>query len=242
MSDTYVLVHGAWHTGQEMEPVAAELRAAGHTVHCPTLAGNRAGDDRSVIGLADAVASLVEHVESHRLERVRLVGHSYGGMVISDAAERLLPRLARLVYVNAFVPQPGESLTDMIPPHFTALFDVIASANGNALTLPFPIWRDAFINDADLALAQSAYARLNPHPYRTFTDPSSITKPLAELELGKSYVNCVLDTALPASLPWHPRLSERLGLYRYIESAGSHEAWFTEPAALARAIERAGRD
>ena len=51
-----------------------------------------------------------------------------------------------------------------------------------------------------------------------------------------------LDTAMPASLPWHPRLSERLGLFRYIESAGSHEAWFTQPAALARAIIEAGRD
>lgn len=46
MSDTYVLVHGAWHTGELMEPVAQHLRAWGHTVHCPTLAGNRPGDDR----------------------------------------------------------------------------------------------------------------------------------------------------------------------------------------------------
>jgi hypothetical protein len=52
----------------------------------------------------------------------------------------------------------------------------------------------------------------------------------------------VLDTAMPASLTWHPRLSERLGLFRYIECAGSHEAWFTQPAALARAIVEAGRD
>lgn len=43
-------------------------------------------------------------------------------------------------------------------------------------------------------------------------------------------------------MPWHPRLSERLGLFRYIECAGSHEAWFTQPAALARAIVEAGRD
>ncbi len=242
MSDTYVLVHGAWHTGAEMEAVASELRAAGHVVHCPTLAGNRPGDDRSAIGLADAVASLVDFVETAQLQGVRLVGHSYGGMVISGAAAALLPRLARLVYVNAFVPLPGECLNDLVPPHYTALFDAIAAANANAVMLPFPVWREAFINDGDLALAQSAFERLNPHPYRTFTEPSAIEQPMAALMVGKSYVNCVLDTALPASLPWHPRLSERLGLYRYIESAGSHEAWFTEPAALARAIERAGRD
>ncbi|WP_341891661.1 alpha/beta fold hydrolase [Variovorax sp. YR752] len=242
MADTYVLVHGAWHTGAELEPVARALRAAGHTVLCPTLAGNRPDDDRSRIGLADAVASLVEFVEANDLRQLRLVGHSYGGMVISGAAARLLPRLARLVYVNAFVPQPGESLNDMVPPHYKALFDTIAAANGNAVMLPFAIWREAFINDADHELATSAYAALNPHPYRTFTEPVALEQPLAALTVGKSYLNCVLDTALPASLPWHPRLSERLGLFRYVECAGSHEAWFTQPTALAQAIEAAGRD
>ena len=242
MADTYVLVHGAWHTGAELEPVARELRAAGHTVLCPTLAGNGAGDDRARTGLADAVASLVEFVEGQQLTQVRLVGHSYGGMVISGAAARLLPRLARLVYVNAFVPLPGECLNDMVPPHYKALFDAVAAGNGNAVMLPFEIWREAFINDADLELAQTAYAKLNQHPYRTFTEPIALEQPVAALAVGKSYLNCVLDTAMPASMPWHPRLSERLGLFRYIECAGSHEAWFTQPAALARAIVEAGRD
>lgn len=242
MADTYVLVHGAWHTGAQLEAVAREMRAAGHTVLCPTLAGNRPGDDRAATGLSDAVASLVDFIESQDLRQVRLAGHSYGGMVLSGAAERLLPRLARMVYVNAFVPQPGECLNDLVPPHYQALFDGIAAASGNAVMLPFPIWREAFINDADHALAQQAFDQLNPHPYRTFTEPVAMAQPMAALGVGKSYVNCVLDTALPASMPWHPRLSERLGLFRYIECAGSHEAWFTQPAALARAIVEAGRD
>jgi pimeloyl-ACP methyl ester carboxylesterase len=242
MADTYVLVHGAWHTGAELEPVADAMRAAGHRVWCPTLAGNRPGDDRAQTGLADAVASLVAYVEEQQLSAVRLVGHSYGGMVISGAAAALAPRLQRLVYVNAFVPLPGECLNDMVPPHYKGLFDAVAAAHDNAVMLPFEVWREAFINDADLALAQAAYARLNPHPYKTFTEPSAITLPMAALAVGKSYVNCVLDVALPASLPWHPRLSERLGLFRYIECAGSHEAWFTQPAALAQAIVMAGRD
>jgi pimeloyl-ACP methyl ester carboxylesterase len=242
MADTYVLVHGAWHTGDELEPVARELRAAGHTVLCPTLSGNRANDDRAVIGLADAVTSLVDFVETKDLTGVRLVGHSYGGMVISGAAARLLPRLARMVYVNAFVPLPGECLNDMVPPHYKGLFDALAAGNANAVMLPFEIWREAFINDADIELAQAAYAKLNPHPYGTFTEGVRLEQPLAAIAVGKSYLNCVLDTAMPASLPWHPRLSERLGLFRYVECAGSHEAWFTQPQALARAIIEAGRD
>ena len=241
-TDTYVLVHGAWHTGTELEPCAGRLRARGHTVHCPTLAGNRVGDDRSRIGLPEAAQSLVDFVEQHDLRQVRLVGHSYGGMVLSQVAHRLQDRLARLVYVNAFVPEPGQSLVDLVPPVYVGLFDQIAAQNQGAVVLPFPIWREAFINDADLALAQSAYDQLNPHPYKTFTDKAQMPSPMAALEIGKSYVNCVLDTALPHSMPWHPRLSERLGLFRYVECSGSHEVWFTDPEAIAEAIEIAGRD
>jgi pimeloyl-ACP methyl ester carboxylesterase len=242
MSDTYVLVHGAWHTGAEMEAAAAHLRAAGHTMHCPTLAGNRPGDDKVRTGLEDAAQSLRAYLEANDLHGVRLVGHSYGGMVISRVADLVPQRLARLVYVNAFVPEPGDSLNDLVPPHYIAMFDAIAAHGGGEVMLPFPVWREAFINDADLALATSAFERLNAHPYKTFQDKISLSQPLAAMALGKSYVNCVLDTAMPGSLPWHPRLSERLGLFRYVECSGSHEVWFTDPAAIARAIEVAGRD
>ena len=242
MADTYVLVHGAWHTGELLEPVAAHIRAMGHTVHTPTLAGNRPGDDRAATGLADAARSLVDYLEAHRLENVRLVGHSYGGMVISQAAGSVLHRLRRLVYVNAFVPLNGQCLNDMVPPHYKALFDSVAAASGNAVMLPFPIWREAFINDADLALAESSYAKLNPHPYRTFTEPASLRTELAALEIGKSYLNFQQDAAMPHSMPWHPRLSERLGLFRLVEAPGSHEVWFTNPALTAQKVVEAGRD
>jgi len=242
MADTYVLVHGAWHTGELMEPVARHIREKGHVVHCPTLAGNRPDDDRSAIGLADAARSLVDFLEQRNLTDVRLMGHSYGGMVISQAADAVPQRIRRLVYVNAFVPLNGQCLNDMVPPHYKALFDGVAAANGNAVMLPYPIWREAFINDADAALAESSYARLNPHPYRTFTEPVSLRTELAALEIGKSYVNFLQDTALPHSLPWHPRLSERLGLFRLVEAPGSHETCFTTPALLAEKIIEAGRD
>ncbi|MDM0013735.1 alpha/beta hydrolase [Variovorax sp. J22P168] len=242
MSDTYVLVHGAWHTGAEMEATAAFLREAGHEVHCPTLAGNRPGDDRAAIGLADAIASLVELVESKKLESVRLVGHSYGGMVISGAAARLAAHIRRLVYVNAFVPLDGDCLNDLVPPPYVQMFDAIAAPNGNAVMLPFDIWREVFINDADLALAKRSFEALNPHPYRTFTEAIRLEQPLAALAVGKSYLNCRQDTAMPHSLPWHPRLSERLGLFRLVECDGSHEMWFSNPKALAQAILAAGRD
>ena len=110
-----------------MEATATHLRARGHTVHCPTLAGNNPGDDRAATGLADAVDSLAAFIEGQGLTDVRLVGHSYGGMVISHMPARLPGRIRRLVYWNAFVPQPGECLNDLVPPHYRALFDQVAA-------------------------------------------------------------------------------------------------------------------
>jgi pimeloyl-ACP methyl ester carboxylesterase len=242
MSDLYVLVHGAWHTGAHLEAVAGFMRAAGHTVHCPTLAGNREGDDRSRAGLEDAVKSLAEYLETHDLQEVRLVGHSYAGMVISAIADRFPGRLKRLVYANAFVPLDGECLLDLTPPAHAAKFEEAAKAYNNALMLPFEVWRETFINDADITLARSTYEQLNAQPYGTFTEKIRLSRPLAEMAIGKSYLNCQQDTAMPHHFPWHPRLSARLGLFRLVECPGSHETWLSNPARLAQAVIEAGRD
>lgn len=239
---TFVLIHGAWHTGALMEDVARPIRAAGHTVHCPTVAGNRPDDPRT-LGLDAAIASVVEYLEAEELSDIILMGHSYGGMVITGTADRVPERIRRLVYVNAFVPNAGESLNDMVPPHYVALFNQISAASSdNSVLLPFPIWREAFINDADLALAQAAWDKLNPHPYATFSDAITLSRNPAEMEVAKSYVNCTEDTALPHSYGWHPRLSEKLGLFRLVQVAGSHEMLFSAPDRLAQAIMTAGRD
>lgn len=242
MADTYVLVHGAWHTGELMEPVAAHMRAMGHQVHCPTLIGNRVGDDRSKLGLSEACQSLVDFFNKQDIKNVRLVGHSYGGMIISKAADVVPERIKRLVYHNAFVPLNGECLNDMVPPHYVGMFDGMNAADPHNLALPPPVWREAFINDADEASAMVAYAKLNPQPYKTFTEKITLKTELAAMQIGKSYLNFMQDTALPHSLPWHPRLSEKLGLFRLVEGQGSHEVCFTNPKLLAEKIVEAGRD
>lgn len=236
----YVVVHGAWHTGAEFEATAAPMRAAGHEVHVPTLAGNRPGD-RKDVGLEDAIASLCEYLEAHALEDFVLVGHSYGGMIITAVADRLPARVRRLVYWNAFVPFDGEALTDLVPPQYAEMFKALAGDDG-AVMMPFPIWREAFMNDSSLADAESAYACLNAHPLKTLTDTLRLTRTPAALPMGKSYLNCTEDIALPHSLGWHPRLSERLGLFRLVQCAGSHELCFSNPPLLARKIVEAGRD
>jgi pimeloyl-ACP methyl ester carboxylesterase len=203
-------------------------------VHTPTIAGNRPGDAKTV-GLSEAIKSIVDYLAQKNLKDVVLVGHSYGGMVITGVADQVPDKIRRLVYWNAFVPNNGESLNDMVPPPYVALFEA-------GVVLPFPIWREAFINDVDAVTAQKAYDILNPHPEKTFSDKISLKTNPADMQIAKSYINCTEDTSLPHHYPWHPRLSQKLGLFRLVQVPGSHELCFSNPKLLAQAIMDAGRD
>lgn len=237
-----VLVHGSWHTGEHWHPVAEYLRKAGHEVHTPTVAGHGKGADKSV-NHADCTRSIVDYIVQHDLNDFVLLGHSYGGTIISKVVEDIPERVRRLVYWNAFVLQDGESLNDATPPHYQALFNELAKASGdNSVMLPFPIWREAFINDADLELAQRTYETLSSEPFQPFADKLDL-KRFYTLQTPRSYINCTEDTALPpGEWGWHPRMSSRLGLCRLVQIPGSHEVMFTAPERLAQAIIEAGRD
>jgi len=108
--------------------------------------------------------------------------------------------------------------------------------------LPFRVWRETLINDVDLETAQCAYKLLNAHPLKTLTEKISLKINPADMSVGKSYINGTEDISLPHQHPWHPRLSQKLGLFRLIQIPGSHELCFSNPVQLARAIIDAGRD
>ncbi len=99
-----VIVHGAWHTGPLLEKTAEYLRDDGWVVYTPTIKGNKPGDNRININLTQAIKSIVDYIIKLDLNNVILVGHSYGGMVISGVVDEILSRIKRLVYWNAFVP------------------------------------------------------------------------------------------------------------------------------------------
>jgi pimeloyl-ACP methyl ester carboxylesterase len=239
---TYVLVHGAWHTGNELAPVAQLIRAAGHRALTPTAVGNRPGDGKTT-GLPEAIQSIVDYLVENDLTDIVLVGHSYGGMLITGVADRLPQLVRRLVYWNAFVPERGEGVVDMLPSHYFDLFVAIATERRDGcVVLPFSIWREAFMNDADLETAKRAYDVLNPQPLKTLTDKISLAANPGQMTIAKSYVNCTEDISLPHDFRWHPRLSQKLGLFRLVQIPGSHELCFSDPARLARALMDAGRD
>ena len=179
------------------------------------------------------------------MARVVIVGGGPGGYESALVAAQLG---AEVVVVDSDGVGGSAVLTDCVPSKtLIATAEVMTdfgAAGELGIVVDEPRVDLARINERvkALALAQSAYDRLNPHPYRTFTDPIDLKTPLAELTVGKSYLNCQQDIALPHSMPWHPRLSEKLGLFRLVECQGSHEIWFTDPATLAQALIRAGRD
>lgn len=238
MSDTYLLITGAWHGGWAWRPVAEHLRAAGHRVLTPTLPGLHDGDDPTRHHLSDVVDAVVGLAEAEDLADVTLVGHSWGGYVITGAAPRLAGRLRRLVYWSAFVPAAGRSLYDEIPPPYQELFSSLAAASGtNSVALPLEVWQAAFMNDAPEDVQKAIHALMVPQPFQYFTET---VEPLDAAALGVpvSYVLSADDIALPPGEYGWARFAERLGVAPQLVP-GSHESCFTQPAALAEGLLKA---
>ncbi|MFC3228680.1 alpha/beta hydrolase [Marinibaculum pumilum] len=237
----FVLVHGSWHTGAGWRHVSARLTAAGHRVLAPTLAGRGEGA-RTDIGLMDMVNGLCAEVEAADLKGIVLVGHSAGGTVVAKAAERLAPRLARLVFISPLLAPDGGSILDAVPPDYAGAFRAMAEASGdNTVFPPWPIWRDGFIGDADEALAKTAHDELCPEPFGPVTDKVDLSA-FAALEVPKSYINPMEDTVFPiGEWGFFPRMYQRIAPCRLVQLHGSHEVMFSNPAALADALVAAGR-
>ena len=242
---TFLLVHAAWHDGSAWNPVIKYLESRGHKAFGPTMAGHGKGVDKNVTH-AQSVQTIVDCVEENDLVEVVLLGHSYAGTIISKAVEQVPDRIKRLVFLSAFVLNDGECISDNAPPHFHALFIQLANESpDNSIMLPFKIWRESFINDGDLEMAKWSYDQLSPLPNQ-ISEKLDLKKFYALIHSGKvacSYINCTEDIALPqGEWGWHPRMSNRLGLFRLVQMPGSHEVIFTNPSGLAEKIIEAGRD
>lgn len=113
---TFVLVHGAGHGCWCYERVATILRAQGHRVFTPTLAGvgERSKEISPEINLATHVDDILSLFEREHLENVFLCGHSYGGMVITGVADRIPDRIRNLVFIDSVIPENGKCMNDYV--------------------------------------------------------------------------------------------------------------------------------
>ena len=241
MDETFVLLHGSWHGGWAWEPTAWCLRELGHTVYTPTYPGHWPGVNRAGVTHDDYVRAVTDFIEHRDLRDVILVGHSFGGSVVSRVSQVIPDRLKRLVFHTAFVVEDGASVNDNFPPEQTDMFAKAASQSpDNTVECSWEVFRDFFIQDARPQDARSVWERLVPQPFQPWDAKLNLGE-FYRAGLPKSYIAVEQDRALPEGT-WHPGMSSRLGPCKIVPMAGSHEVMFTRPAELARTLTEAARD
>jgi pimeloyl-ACP methyl ester carboxylesterase len=175
-----VLVPGAYHGGWYYSSILPQLRAAGHQVFTITLSGLNGPRDRQhpAINLDTHIDDLVSLIENERLNNVVLCGHSYGGMVIAGASDKLPGRIRTLLFLDALVPNNGDSVWSIFP---SPMRDMFVEAAPDGLMTQNP---------------PDTEARARPHPLATFLQPIRLTE-TAYSPANKVYAWCNANAGSP---------------------------------------------
>ena len=230
----FVLVHGAWHGAWCWARVLPALRAAGHAAHAVTLTGTgeRAHLLQRGITLDTHVTDVVGLVTCEELDDIVLVGHSYGGLVITLAADRLLERkatLRHLVYIDAVVPHPGESWsTHQTPEQVAARLAAAAVHPQDALPPP-----DAALYGLTGADCEWVNRRQTPHPFGMYREPLSFDAARLAV-VPRTFIDCT-SPAWPSIAPMRARVRSEPG-WRVREIATGHDAMVSAPGPLAHLL------
>jgi pimeloyl-ACP methyl ester carboxylesterase len=234
---TYVLVHGAWHGGWCWSRVAERLRAAGHRVYTPTLTGlgERSHLLSPTIGLDTFVQDICNVLSWEDLHDAVLVGHSFGGLAIAGAADRMPERTRSLIFLDAFLLPPNASAFDTLPVELVDKFERGAAETGGiAPPRPTSLGLDA---PEDIAFVQG---RLTPHPVGTYREPLRLTHPMGN-GLPVSYWRCTAPpfAAVRASRDW---AWQTFGAqWGWKDLACGHDAMVAAPGLVADALVQSAR-
>lgn len=237
---TIVLVHGAWHGGWCWQPVLPYLHAEDHTVYAPALTGlgERSHLYSPSIDISCHVQDIVNVLFYEDLQDVMLVGHSYGGMIISGVAEKCPERLSQLVYLDAMVPQNGETIFDQL----SSSSDVRPNAEEQAAASANPIPPSApeEFGVTDPVIAKWMEERLTPHPGGTLFEPLVLTSKLAK-ELPRFYISCTVEQEkyMPSIAKVAARIRNEPN-WNYRELETGHDAMLTAPKELAGLLNSIG--
>lgn len=231
---TFVLVHGSFHGAWCWRHVIPRLVAAGHRAVAVDLPG-RADDTRpsASLGYHDYVARVVDAVSAEP-EPVVLVGHSMGGVVVTGAAERVPERLARLVYVCAFLPASGQSLLDLArsDDESRLMRHLVIDEQKGTHHVDGAGARDAFYHDCPDDDVAFACERLVPEPLAVVATPV-VSSAERFGRVARHYLECTEDRALGPSLQRRMHAAQPCRVTRL---ASSHSPFFAQPDALARAL------
>lgn len=172
MPSTFVLVHGAWHGGWGWVRLAELLRRQGHVVFTPTLTGlgERSHLLSPGINASLHITDVVNLIHYERLSDIVLVGHSYGGCVVSGVAEIVPDKIASIVFLDAFIPDNGDATVELVQP---AVKDIILAAAARGETTVAVRNAAAFnVNEKDQAWVDSL---AGPQPIGTMTEKLKLT-------------------------------------------------------------------
>jgi pimeloyl-ACP methyl ester carboxylesterase len=202
---TFVLVHGAWSGGLIWRGIARALRRTGHEVYTPTLTG--LGERRHLlnreIDLNTHIQDILGVIDYEDLSGLVLVGHSYGGMVVTGVADALPERVGSLVYLDAFVPENGQSLLSIVP----AGMPRPPTAVGEDW-LAAPISVEAF-GEPSAEVREFAARKRTPQPTACFTQPVKLTGGIDRIR-RRTYIYCN-DPAPTAFTPFYESRKNKPG-------------------------------
>ncbi|GAA2710576.1 alpha/beta fold hydrolase [Streptomyces luteosporeus] len=215
---------GAW----AWDEVVPHLRAAGHGAHPLTLSG-LAEKQGLPAGQQTHVQDIVDEVEGKDLREVVLVGHSYAGIPVGQAAQRIGDRLARVVFVDSDVPADGESFLSGWPEGAEEVRASIAGNGGFWPVVPAAYYVGQGLTDEQIARIVDGST---PHPGTTLTEPAVLARPLGDLPA--TYVKCLLDGPEPGDA-----VAEVLSTgedWRLVEMDTGHWPMFSRPRELAQIL------
>ncbi len=223
---TYVLVHGAYGGGWIWRDVAQGLREAGHRVWTPTQTG--LGERSHLLSRQITVETHIQDVaaviETEELRDVILVGHSYGGMAVTGVADRMTDRIRHIVYLDALIPENGETAFAILPPGAEAARRKAADEGGGSVALPVP-GPEAFPIPAGPG-KDWFMRRLRPHPIGTYESVVRLARP-AGAGLPVTYVSYT-NPPLASIEPSRQRARGKPG-WRYVELPVPHDVEIPNP-------------
>jgi pimeloyl-ACP methyl ester carboxylesterase len=229
-SPTFVLVHGGWHGAWVWDRLVPYLAQAGYNVFTPDLTGlggkvELANPD---VGLSTHIQDVLAILDGKNLHDVLLVGHSYGGMVITGVADEAVEHIAELIYLDAHVPKDGQSFGDIVGPQIMNMMRQVAKATGQGWLVPAPPPEHFGITlEADIAFVKS---KLVPQPIKTFEEPVHLTNPAA-FSLPRTYI--YLNKPPLGSFDGFAKMARNSKDWGYYEMATGHDAMILKPQELA---------
>ena len=226
---TYILVHGAWHGSWCWKRVRAALQSAGHNVFTPTLTGmgERSHLNSAAVDLSTHIADIVNLIHWEGLSDVVLCGHSYAGCVITGVADQIPDRISALVFLDAFVPENGESFMDIVPAEVAQAVRNQASATGEGWKVnPIPAHVLGVRDPRDVAWVD---AQCTPQAMATLEERIKLTGNLEDIQ-DVAYV--FPTECQPNLLVSHERAKAKGWKIRTIGDSG-HELMIDHPQELA---------